>query len=70
MCQELQTITDYKGKSSCVVPTEASLPEKLNTFYARFEKDNTEPFRRTLAAPVEQVLSLAEADLTKNSKKS
>ena len=47
MWQGLQTITDYKGKSSCVVPTKASLPEELNIFYARFEADNTESSRKT-----------------------
>ena len=35
--QGLQTITDYKGKPSCVVPTEASLPNELNTSHACFE---------------------------------
>ena len=29
--------------------------------------DNTEPFRRTLAVPDDQVLSLSEADVRKNS---
>jgi hypothetical protein len=48
-----------------VLPTEASLPDKLNTFYACFEADNTEPPRRALAAPDNQVLSLSEADVRK-----
>nr|XP_024002801.1 copine-9-like [Salvelinus alpinus] len=54
---------DYKGKSSCVVPTESSLPYELNTLYARFKGDNTETSRKTVAAPDDQVLSLSEADM-------
>ncbi|KAK6293853.1 hypothetical protein J4Q44_G00361790 [Coregonus suidteri] len=42
MWQGLQTITDYKWKSSHVVNTDVSHPDKLNTFFARFE-DNTVP---------------------------
>jgi hypothetical protein len=38
MWQGLQTTTDYKGKSSCVVPTEVSLSDKIKTFCAHFEK--------------------------------
>jgi hypothetical protein len=39
MWQGLQTITDYKGKTSHVTDTDVLLPDKLNTF-ARFE-DNS-----------------------------
>ena len=62
----LQTITDYKGKSSCVVPTDAYQPDELNILYALFEADNTEPSWRTLAAPDDQVslVSSSECVLT------
>ena len=40
MWQGLQEITDYKKKSSHVTDTDVMLPDKLNTFFARFE-DNT-----------------------------
>ena len=40
MWQGLQTITDYKGKTSHVADTEVLLPDKLNTFFARIE-DNS-----------------------------
>jgi hypothetical protein len=42
MWQGLQTITDYKRKTSHVTDTNVLLPDKLNTFFARFE-DNTVP---------------------------
>jgi hypothetical protein len=35
MC--LWTIVDYKSKSSYVAHTDVLLPDKLNTFFARFE---------------------------------
>ena len=41
MGQGLQTITDYKRKTSHVAETNILLPYKLNTFFARFE-DNTD----------------------------
>ena len=41
MWQGLQTITDYKKKTSHVTDNDVLLPDKLNTF-ARFE-DNTVP---------------------------
>jgi hypothetical protein len=45
MWQGLRTITDYKGKTSHVTDTDVLLPDKLNTFFARFE-DNTVPLTR------------------------
>ena len=42
MWQGLQTITNYKQKTSHVADTDVLLPDKLNTFFARFE-DNTVP---------------------------
>ena len=36
MCQGLQTITEYKGKTSHVADTNVLLPDKLNTFFACF----------------------------------
>ena len=43
MWQGLRTITDYKGKTSRELPSDTSLPDELNAFYARFEASNTEP---------------------------
>ena len=45
MWQGLQSITDYKKKTSPVVDTNVLLPDKLNNFFARFE-DNTVPLTR------------------------
>ena len=42
MGQGLQTITDYKGKHSHELPSDTSLPDELNPFYAHFEASNTE----------------------------
>ena len=42
MWQGLQTITDYKWKHSRELPSDTSLPDELNYFYAHFEASNTE----------------------------
>jgi hypothetical protein len=49
MWQGLQTITDYKGKHSRELPSDTSLPDELNYFYARFEASNTETCMRASA---------------------
>jgi hypothetical protein len=46
-----QTITDYKGKHSRELPSETSLPDKPNYFYARFEAINTETCMSAPAVP-------------------
>jgi hypothetical protein len=51
MWQGLQTITDYKGKSNRELPSDASLPDELNAFYALFEANNTEACMRASAVP-------------------
>ena len=42
MWQDLKTITDNKGKPKSELPSDTSLPDELNPFYARFEASNTE----------------------------
>ena len=42
MWQGLKTITDSKGKPIRELPSDASLPDELNAFYARFKASNTE----------------------------
>ena len=37
----LQTITDYKGKHSRELPSDTSLPDEINNFYACYEASNT-----------------------------
>ena len=51
MWQGLQTITNYKGKHSREQPSDMSLPDELNYFYARFEANNTETCMKAPAVP-------------------
>ena len=62
MCQGLQAITDYKGKTSHVADSDVLLPYKLNTFFARFE-DNTVP--PTWSATKDCGFSFSMADVSK-----
>ncbi|XP_045570721.1 uncharacterized protein isoform X1 [Salmo salar] len=61
-----QTITDYKGNTSHVADTDVLLPDKLNTFFARFE-DNTVP--STQSASKNSGLPFAVADVSKTFKR-
>jgi hypothetical protein len=63
MWQALQTITDYKGKQSQVLPSDTSLPEELNYFYVRFEANNTETCMRAPAVLEDCVITLSAADV-------
>ena len=65
MWQGLQTITDYKGKSSYELPSDTSLPDELNAFYAHFGASNTEPCVRAPADPDDCVISLSIADVSR-----
>jgi hypothetical protein len=49
MWQGLKTITDSKGKPIHELPSDASLPDELNAFYARFKASNTEACVITLS---------------------
>jgi hypothetical protein len=68
MWQGLQTITDYKGKHSRELPSDMSLPDELNHFYARFEASNTEAYMRASAVPADCVITLSVADVSKTFK--
>jgi hypothetical protein len=65
MRQGLQTVTDYKKKTSHVTDTDVVLPDKLSTFFARFE-DNTVP--PTWPATKVCRLSFSMADVSKTFK--
>ena len=65
MWQGLQTIMDYKGKPSCELPSDASLPDGLNAFNARFEASNTEACMRELVVPDHCVITRYIADVSK-----
>ena len=68
MWQSLQTITDYKGKHSCELPSDTSLPDELNHSYARFEASNTEACMRASAVPNYCVITLSVANVSKTFK--
>ena len=68
MWQGLQTIMDSKGKPSHELPSEVSLPDRLNAFYARFEASNTEPCVRAPAVPDNWVIKHSIADVSKTFK--
>ena len=65
----MQTITDYKGKHSRELPSDTSLPDELNhfyaRFYARFEASNTEACMRALALLDDCVITLSVDDVSK-----
>ena len=61
MWKGLQTVTDYKGKTSHITDTDV----KLNTLFARFE-ENTMPLTRP--APKDCGLSFSVSDVSKTFK--
>ena len=68
MWQGLQTITDYKWIPSHELPTDTSLTDKLNAFYAHFEVWKTEPYLRAPAVPDNSVITLSVAEVSKTFK--
>ena len=68
MWQGLKTITEYKGKSSRELSSDASLPDELNAFYALFEASNTEPCIRAPAVLDDCMITLSIADVSKTYK--
>ena len=68
MWQGLQSITDYKGKHSRELPSDTSLPDEQNYFYARFEASNTETRMRASAVPDDCVIMVSAAVVGKTFK--
>ena len=66
--QGLQTIMVYKGQPSCKLSGDASLPDKLNAFYACLKASNTEPCMSAPAVRDDCVISLSVADVGKTFK--
>ena len=66
MWQGLQSITDYKKKTSPVADTDVLLPDRLNNFFARFE-DSTVPL--TWSATKTCRLSFTAANVSKTFKR-
>ena len=61
-------MTDYKGKHSRELPSDTSLPDKLNNFYALFEASNTEICMRASTLLDDCVITLSAADVSKTFK--
>ena len=68
MWQGLQTITDCKAKPSRKLLSDVSLPDDLNTFYARIEASNIEVCMRAQAVQDDFVITLSVADVSKTFK--
>ncbi|KAK3535559.1 hypothetical protein QTP70_016830 [Hemibagrus guttatus] len=62
MWHGIQAITNYKTTPSAC-DSDASLPDVLNDFYARFEAQNNVAARKTIPPPNSQVLCLSTADM-------
>ena len=56
---------DYKGKHSRELPSDTSLPDELNNFYAHVEASNTEECMRVSVVPDDCVVTLSVADASK-----
>uniref|UniRef100_A0A8C7C8Q2 Reverse transcriptase domain-containing protein n=1 Tax=Oncorhynchus kisutch TaxID=8019 RepID=A0A8C7C8Q2_ONCKI len=63
MWQGLQSITDYKKKTSPVTDQDVLLPGRLNNFFARFE-DNTVPLTRPATKTCSLSFTAAEVSKT------
>ncbi len=65
MWQGINNITGFKGNKSATVNIAASLPDELNTFYARFEADTTAHTESAHTTAAEEVspLTLSVADV-------
>ncbi len=71
MWQGINNITGFKGYKPATVNIASSLPDELNTFYARFEADNTAHTESAHTAAAEEVspLTLSVADVTRSFKR-
>lgn len=59
--QGFNSLTDYKPHSSWATTTDPTLPDVLNSFFARFEAGNTTQPQRLLTPPCEQTLQVSAA---------
>ena len=65
MWQGLKIIKDYKGKPRRELPSDTSLPDELNYFYARFKASNTDTCMRVPAVLGDSVITLSVAEVNK-----
>ncbi len=59
MWQGIKSITDYKHSNSTQTAMSVSFLNKLNDFYAHFDKDNKEKSAKTEAPDTHQTLTLS-----------
>jgi hypothetical protein len=57
-----------KGKHSYELPSDTSLPNKLNYFYEHLETSNTDACMRAPAVPDDCMITLAAVDVSKTFK--
>ncbi|XP_032882256.1 uncharacterized protein DDB_G0271670-like [Amblyraja radiata] len=69
MWSGFRCITNYKGKNWSTVQPNASLPDTINTIYARFDADNTEPTMSPQVCRGTTTLTLQTADVRRSFKK-
>ena len=68
MWKGIKSITDYNRKrAEC--PSDPSLPDALNIFYARFEASNTSTIARFKISPDDSPLSITSAEVRKTLQK-
>uniref|UniRef100_A0A3B4TE14 Reverse transcriptase domain-containing protein n=1 Tax=Seriola dumerili TaxID=41447 RepID=A0A3B4TE14_SERDU len=63
MWQGIQAITDYKSTNTSPTSSDASFPDELNSFYARFERDNQEPAIKAVLTTEHHPLILSPTDV-------
>ena len=63
MWKGIQALTAYKPHNSTPSTSSSSLPNELNHFYARFDRDNRETATKTIVPPGDQPLTLATSEV-------
>ena len=63
MWQGIQAITNYKSTKASPLISDASLPDELNTFYARFDRENTVTATKAALPANHQPLILSPTDV-------
>jgi hypothetical protein len=56
---------DDKGRPTCDLPNDASLPDKINAFHPRFDNNNIVLGVRGVTEPVDWGISLSEGEVRK-----
>ena len=63
MWQGIQALTDYKPTNTTPQNSDASFPDELNSFYARFDRDNQEAATKAVLTSDHQPLTLSSIDV-------